>query len=241
MEGASHMLQGVLIVVGALLPILNPLGNAPFFLALTASETDVPRNVLARKVAVNARFLLLAAIFLGDDILAFFGVSVGVVQMAGGLVVAGLAWTLLHQSDSGAAAPAPTDAEGRQVRAFYPLTLPLTVGPGSISVAMAIGANFPSTVAPFLFDAASAVTGAVIVCGATYVCYRHAGATAGSWAAAAPRSCCGCSRSSCGASACKSWSTARIRCSTPRAPRRRRGPRPSQTRPALGGRARLGL
>jgi len=68
------MRQGALIVFGALPPIANPLGNAPFFLAPTAGETDASRNILARKVAVNGRFLLLAALFLGDDILALFGV-----------------------------------------------------------------------------------------------------------------------------------------------------------------------
>lgn len=177
-EQSGNLLQGVLIVVGALLPIVNPLGNAPFFLALTAGETDRARNVLARKVAVNGLFLLLAALFLGDDILKFFGVSVPIVQMAGGLVVAGLAWKLLNQSDDTDNAPPPASADAGEARAFYPLTLPLTVGPGSISVAIALGANFPSTVLPFLADAASAVAGALIVCIVTYLCYRYAEATA---------------------------------------------------------------
>lgn len=177
MEQAGNLLQGVLIVVGALLPIVNPLGNAPFFLAMTAGETDASRIVLARKVAINGLFLLLAALFLGDHILRFFGVSVPIVQMAGGLVVASLAWSLLHQSDNAAKVPPEADA-AREARAFYPLTLPLTVGPGSISVAIAIGANFPSTVQPFLADAASAVAGVMIVCIVTYVCYRYAEATA---------------------------------------------------------------
>jgi multiple antibiotic resistance protein len=179
MEGTREFLQGTLIVLGALLPIVNPIGNAPFFLALTASESPATRSVLARKVAINGLCLLLAALFLGDDVLAFFGVSVPVVQMAGGLVVAGLAWRLLHQGEDAGDRSAPTSAGASEARAFYPLTLPLTVGPGSISVAIAIGANFPSTVQTFLFDSASAVTGVVIVCAITYVCYRYAEATAG--------------------------------------------------------------
>ena len=177
MEQAGNLLQGVLIVVGALLPIVNPLGNAPFFLALTAGETDARATSLRARSPINGLFLLLAALFLGDDILKFFGVSVPIVQMAGGLVVAGLAWNLLHQSDTARRRrrrPTPR----QEARAFYPLTLPLTVGPGSISVAIAIGANFPSTVLPFLADAASAVAGALIVCIVTYVCYRYAEATA---------------------------------------------------------------
>lgn len=168
----ADLLQGVLIVVGALLPIVNPLGNAPFFLALTQGASDAQRAALARRVALNCLVLLLAALFFGDDVLAFFGVSVPVVQLAGGLVVAALGWRLLGAAaDPPAAAPADAASEAR---AFYPLTLPLTVGPGSISVAITIGANFPSTMMPFLADAGGAVVGAVVVCVATYVCYRYA-------------------------------------------------------------------
>ena len=172
----ADVLQGTLIVVGALLPIVNPLGNAPFFLALTQGASDAERGVLARKVAVNCLALLLAALFFGDDVLAFFGVSVPVVQLAGGLVVAALGWRLLGAA-ADPPAPAPADAAS-EARAFYPLTLPLTVGPGSISVAITIGANFPSTIQPFLADAASAVIGALVVCVATYACYRYAEAIA---------------------------------------------------------------
>ncbi len=153
---------------------MNPLGNAPFFLALTQGATDAERGRLARRVALNCLVLLLAALFFGDDALAFFGVSVPVVQLAGGLVVAALGWKLLGEAgDEADAAPAPSDAAS-EARAFYPLTLPLTVGPGAISVAITIGANFPSTIQPFLADAASAVIGALIVCVAIFVCYRYA-------------------------------------------------------------------
>jgi len=174
----ADVLQGTLIVVGALLPIVNPLGNAPFFLALTQGASDAERGVLARKVAVNCLALLLAALFFGDDVLAFFGVSVPVVQLAGGLVVAALGWKLLGEAAEPAGSAPSLSAEASEARAFYPLTLPLTVGPGSISVAITIGANFPSTIQPFLADAASAVIGALVVCVATYACYRYAEAIA---------------------------------------------------------------
>ena len=59
-------------------------------------------------------------------------------------------------------------------KAFYPLTLPLTVGPGAISVAVTLGANFPSTPQPFVYDALSAVLGALIVCVLTYFCFAFA-------------------------------------------------------------------
>lgn len=174
----GQFLQGILLAVGALLPIVNPFGNSAMFVALTADQTAAGRAVLARRVAVNGFVLLVASIFVGDYVLAFFGVSIPVVQVAGGLVVASLGWRLLR-ADEKDARPVPVpDASGSEARAFYPLTLPMTVGPGSISVAITIGANFPSTIQPFLADAASAVIGALVVCVATYACYRYAEAIA---------------------------------------------------------------
>jgi multiple antibiotic resistance protein len=173
-EDVRGIVQGVLLVVAALIPIVNPLGNAPLFLTLTANLTDDERKVLARKVAINGFVLLLAAIFAGDFILDFFGVTVPVLQMAGGLVVASLGFRLLHQSTGAPPNREVDTAEELEAKAFYPLTLPLTVGPGSISVAVTIGANFPSTPQPFMADAISAIIGALIVCLTTFACFAFA-------------------------------------------------------------------
>lgn len=169
------LVEGTLLVVGALLPIINPVGHAPIFLTLTADQDAAGRAVLARKVAINGFILLLCAMFVGDYVLEFFGVSIPVVQVAGGLVVAGLGWRMLAAKEEDLAPPpaAPHPA-ANGVRAFYPLTLPLTVGPGALSVAITIGANFPSTVQPFIMDAGSAIAGALLVCLTTFLCFRHA-------------------------------------------------------------------
>lgn len=172
-EDIRGILQGALLVLAALFPIVNPLGNAPLFLSLTADASQDERKVLARKVAVNGFVLLVAAIFAGDLILDFFGVSVQVLQIAGGFVVATLGFRLLQDSGE-AKTPGHVDAAAIGARAFYPLTLPLTVGPGSISVAVTVGANFPSTVQPFVGDALSALMGALVVCVAIYFCYAYA-------------------------------------------------------------------
>ncbi len=173
MEDLRGLMQGILLAVAALLPIVNPLGNAPLFLTLTANVSDAERGVLARKVAMNGFFLLVSAIFAGDYILDFFGVSVPVLQVAGGVVVASLGFHLLHQSGDGASTGIESSEE-LEARAFYPLTLPLTVGPGSISVAVTLGANFPSTPQPYAIDAISAIVGAGIVGLTIYFCYASA-------------------------------------------------------------------
>ncbi len=146
MRSAISLLIGnTLLIVGALFPIVNPLGNTPIFLTLTHGLSGSGRAALARMIAVNGLVLMLASLFIGTYILAFFGISIPVVQVGGGLVVISTGWGLLRRPDeeeSGddkAARPCSEATYARQ--AFYPLTLPLTVGPGSISVAITLGAN----------------------------------------------------------------------------------------------------
>ena len=175
MIGELHgIVQGVLLAVAALIPIVNPIGNAPLFLTLTADLTDAERRSLARKVAINGFILLVAAVFIGDYILDFFGVSGPVLQVAGGLVVASLGFGLLRDSGDKPPGRIVEDESQLEAKAFYPLTLPITVGPGAISVAVTIGANFPSTPQPFFDDAVSAVIGAFIVSLSTYLCFAFA-------------------------------------------------------------------
>src|ERR1051325_2864262 len=144
MDGAlGDLAKNTLLVVGALFPIVNPVGNTPIFLSLTRGLSDLGRTTLARMVAVNGFVLIVASIFIGTHILAFFGISLPVVQVGGGLIVISTGWGLLRQSNdreekNGQRECHESDYTGQ---AFYPLTLPLTVGPGSISVAIAVGAN----------------------------------------------------------------------------------------------------
>lgn len=165
-----------MLVIGALLPIVNPVGNAPVFLAMTATADLATRARLARKIAINGFILLMGSLFLGNLVLEFFGVSIPAVQVAGGCIVCKLGWSMLTDADDNGAttAPATMTADCHDARAFYPLTLPLTVGPGAISVAVTIGANFPSTVQPYVADALSTILGAIVVCAAIYACYRYA-------------------------------------------------------------------
>src|SRR5690348_13217077 len=145
MNGAlSDLAQNTLLVVGALFPIVNPIGNTPIFLSLTRGLSGAGRATLARMIALNGLILIVTSIFIGTHILKFFGISLPVVQVGGGLIVISTGWTLLRQSDSDSADKADSpacDETGYRRQAFYPLTLPLTVGPGSISVAIAVGAN----------------------------------------------------------------------------------------------------
>ena len=140
----SELTANTLLVVGALFPIVNPLGNTPIFLTLTRGLSGPGRTKLARTIAVNGLVLMVASIFIGTHILGFFGISLPVVQVGGGLVVVSTGWALLRDSDDDGAtedAKRPCNEANYLRQAFYPLTMPLTVGPGSIAVAITVGAN----------------------------------------------------------------------------------------------------
>lgn len=139
----AAVLKIALLEVAALFPIVNPVGTAPIFLSLTRGASVGTRTILARKIAINGFVLLVASMLVGSHILAFFGISLPVVQVAGGLVLTATGWSLLSRppGESNAERTVATSHRDWLQQSFYPLTLPLTVGPGSLSVAVTLGAN----------------------------------------------------------------------------------------------------
>ncbi len=168
----------LLIYVG-LFPIVNPIGGAPIFLSMTRPWSVAERNVLALRVAINSFFLLLGSLFIGSHVLDFFGITLPVVRVAGGMVVTAFGWKLLHEDVSPPILKKP-DAVGTTKgpdAAFYPLTMPLTVGPGSIAVAITLGSQWPKTahLSDLVVIAGAAVSGLLAMSVTIYVAYRFAG------------------------------------------------------------------
>lgn len=171
----------IFLVVGALFPIVNPLGGAPIFLTLTHGVSESGRAKLARSIAINSLILMVVSIFIGTHILGFFGISLPVVQVGGGLVVVSTAWALLRQSDDSSAESVdkPCNESNYMRQAFYPLTLPLTVGPGSISVAITVGANRPEGGEWGWPLITGMLIGAIAIAVSIYLSYRFAERIAG--------------------------------------------------------------
>jgi multiple antibiotic resistance protein len=170
----------VAFTVAALLPIINPVGGAPIFLTTTPGASNATRRAMARRIAIDSLILLVAAMLVGSYVLLFFGLSLPVVKIAGGLLVLSTGWQLLRAEASPdsrlAAAPAvsPVDDERIRRHSFYPLTFPLTVGPGSLSVALTLGATTRVQGATPLTSVLGTALGLVIVVVTIYVCYRFA-------------------------------------------------------------------
>lgn len=173
-----HFGAVVMLAVGALLPIVDPLGGAPIFLAMTVGLSSADRSGMAKAVAIDSFLLLMASALVGAYVLDFFGLSIPSVQAAGGIVVCMVAWSLLNSPNSPPAlernAAHAMNPDDLTQRAFYPMTMPLTVGPGSISVALTLGANPPTGFRPLLMTALAHAVGILLVAMGVYLCYRYA-------------------------------------------------------------------
>ncbi|HEX8815268.1 MAG TPA: MarC family protein [Terriglobales bacterium] len=168
--------KSILLVVSALFPIVDPIGGSPVFLSLTASYAPETRRVLARSIAIDSFILLVASYTVGSHVLSFFGISLPVVQVGGGLIVIATGWAMLHQDAGGTPAQerAGVTCSDAMKQAFYPLTLPLTVGPGAISVAITLGANEPHQLRANLMALLAAGIGSAIMAVIIYLCYGFA-------------------------------------------------------------------
>jgi multiple antibiotic resistance protein len=171
-DSVNKLVNTFLLVYAGLFPIVNPIGAAPIFFGLTRDCTETERHTLALQVALNSFALLLGSLFVGSYVLEFFGLTLPIVRVAGGLVVAAAGWNLLQAGNSGGddrtehRPVIPTDA-------FYPLTMPITVGPGSIAVAITLGSQRPRVAPPEVaLLAGAAIAGVVAITATIYVCYR---------------------------------------------------------------------
>jgi multiple antibiotic resistance protein len=165
--------KNLLLVLSALIPIVDPLGGSPFFLALTGEYAPEGRKALSWRIAVNSFLLLVGSYFVGTYILAFLGISLPVVQVGGGMVLVAMGWAALMEKEEACDGTTRRSIQPQDVsrRAFYPLTLPLTVGPGSISVAITLGANAAHSHALYPLPVLAALIGFVLIALSIFLCY----------------------------------------------------------------------
>jgi len=164
-----------LLAFPALFSIINPLGGAFVFLGATRKLSRPLREHLARWVAIHSFVILNASLYVGAYVLSFFGISMPVLRVAGGIIIAVAGFRMLNEGDDTAeregALEAASERDASRL-AFFPLTLPITAGPGTISVAVALGTNRPSGL-EFLWFALSATVTTIVMCALIYVMYRY--------------------------------------------------------------------
>lgn len=126
--------------LGALFAIMNPFINLPFFLAMTADRTVAEQRALALQVTTYTAVMCIVISLAGNLILGFFGISVNAFRVAGGLVLLGISFSMLnghpitsHERGDHEKKDDPAGAGEDDGIAFYPMTFPLIVGPGTIA------------------------------------------------------------------------------------------------------------
>jgi multiple antibiotic resistance protein len=163
------VVKAAFLVVAALFPIVNPLGSAAIFLNMVGPLDSQLNRLLSQKIAIYSFFILLVSMLCGVEILSFFGISIYSVQIG---------WALLNRPGGGPTAASKVDVHTVMGNAFYPYTLPITVGPGSISVAITLGAHLMPTLdrrsilSPLVLLAS--IVGIALVCLIVYFCYVYA-------------------------------------------------------------------
>jgi len=176
--------KSFLIAFGVLLPLINPLGSALIFLGLVGDAPPTVYRSLARKIAINNIIFLAIIEVLGATILNFLGISLPIVQLSGGIVIAAMGWSLLNEKD--AHASVKDKEEEREVRdetrkqyleqgAFYPFTFPVTSGPGTLVALLTLTAHISHRVISRDAFAHIGVFLAVVVLSVlVYFCYAYA-------------------------------------------------------------------
>jgi len=169
-----------LLAFTSLFSIINPIGGAFIFYGVTKDFSLTDKEKVAALVGVYSLLIMFGALWAGAYVLRFFGVSIDALRIAGGTVVALSGWRLLtsaetHPDRKGHERAEEQGSFGDPTQlAFFPLTLPFTTGPGTIAVAITIGAEQPSTgagfVAFFLGASIAAVANAAII----WIFYRSA-------------------------------------------------------------------
>jgi multiple antibiotic resistance protein len=176
-------LNPFLIAFSALLPLINPVGSALVFYGLVGNAPpDVYRD-LARKIAINNVVFLAIIELLGVTILNFFGISLPIVQFAGGIVIAAMGWNVLNERDARATSKKLKEETGQdeppardfEQEVFYPFTFPITSGPGALVALLTVTAhNSSHTLTRNILSHVGVFLAVVVLSLLVYFCYRYA-------------------------------------------------------------------
>lgn len=165
----------------ALLPVVNPPGSALILLGLVGNAPADVFRTLARKIAVSTTLFLLIVELVGATLLNFFGISLPVVQVAGGFVLAAMGWGLLNGKDpSPDAKVADTSIAAAELSSlddqiFYPFTFPVTVGPGSVVIMLTLSAHASRTqTLEDILGHIGILIAAIVLSFTVYLSYRYA-------------------------------------------------------------------
>jgi multiple antibiotic resistance protein len=180
----SEVIKHFIMGFSALLPLVNPIGSALEVMGIVGLEPEETYRSLARKIAISTLLFFVAVGLLGSYLLQFFGISLNVLQVAGGGVVAAIGWSLLNRPDDThkvfegtgvVEAAARTRSQSWDSKVFYPLTFPITAGPGCVVVMLTLSAHATGRSFSLAICAHAGLLSAVAFLSILiYICYAYA-------------------------------------------------------------------
>ncbi|WBF65833.1 MAG: NAAT family transporter [Candidatus Kinetoplastibacterium crithidii] len=171
------LIKSFLFTLATLLPFLNPPAIAPIFLSMTEGASPETRLMLAKKVGINVTIMLISTMLVGNGILMLFGISLPIVRLGGGMLIMYSAWNLVTANDDNSSGESDQtksmSLEMANSRSFYPLTFPVTFGPGAIAGAITVGVSLideqPSII---LLRLSGAIPAILLATFALYICMK---------------------------------------------------------------------
>ncbi len=164
-EQIVNAVRMVPLAFAALFPVINPIGTAIILLGMTGPLDGKTRRFMAAKIAVNTLVLLMVVLLAGSYLLSFFGITIPVVQAAGGLVLA---------EAKAAPGAAPSKPAAISDMLFYPFTFPITVGPGGVAVTLTLSAHAQEeSLATTMGHQAGVAVGIMALCVLVYLSFAY--------------------------------------------------------------------
>ncbi|MDR2697758.1 MAG: MarC family protein [Holophagales bacterium] len=169
------ILSSAFLAFFKLFPILNPPAMSPVFYEITAGVTDRQRNLIAFDVSRYTFFLLVSLLLIGGWLLKILGVSIDMIGIAGGMLLFHTAWAMLNRNDR------LTHSQKQEIESvlgkeFFPLTMPMTAGPGAIAVTLAMVPSSSILEKASIFHVIGTCIGIAIAAATVWVFYRFSGA-----------------------------------------------------------------
>lgn len=160
------MLEQLVTVFVTFLVVIDPIGVAPMFSALTRGGSDHYRRRMALKGTLIATLICLFFVFTGDALLRFLGISLAAFRVSGGILLFLLAIDMVFARPSGLRSATVREQEEAQYKddiSVFPLAFPLLAGPGTLTTILLTTSSISSAEHPLLFLAVLGVLLAVLL------------------------------------------------------------------------------
>lgn len=163
----------------ALFPVINPIGSAfivsPYFSGLHRQE----RANAIKRITLYAFSICVVTLLTGHWILELFGISIPIIQLAGGTMICKTGWEFLSPSKQNTAELSTNikvnSSQEIESKLFYPITFPLTTGAGTISVLFTLSAHGANkNISQYLINTSAILIAVTAMCFLVYVCYINA-------------------------------------------------------------------